>query len=65
MAGGRLPISDDPKFLSEHKKQKRRMLEEDFKVVLSYQDVCDLEACTSLAALDCVANRLIFKRLGG
>lgn len=65
MAGGRLALSNDPEILAIHKKQKIRMLEEDFKVVLSSKDIYDLNKCKSLSALDCVANRIIFKRLGG
>lgn len=48
-----------------HKKEKIRMLEDDFKAVLSSKDIYDLNRCETLAALDRVANRIILQRLGG
>lgn len=48
-----------------HKKEKIRMLEDDFKAVLSSKDIYDLNHCETLAALDRVANRIILQRLGG
>lgn len=65
MPSGQLSPSNEPDILELHRKQKIRMLEEDFKVVLSSKDAYDLNNCKTLSALDRVANRIILKRLGG
>lgn len=64
MTSGVANIVDSPKMLDIYKKRKLRMLQEDFKVVLSETDVSNIQACTTLASLDRVSNQIIRKRLG-
>lgn len=65
MASGKLNPTDKPETLKVLVQQKIRMLEEDFKVVLTGQDIADLRACETVSSLDRVAKRMILKRLGG